>query len=243
MQINDWLWEDKTQTDSTNDDAVALSQKLTTEKFIISAIRQNKGRGRRGRAWVGCDGNLFFSQGFPEELRFVGQMVCLSAVSLCQTVTSLLPAPHKVQIKWPNDILVDDCKISGTLLEKGEGDYLIIGTGVNIKQAPQGVNTLYKTAALTDFGINIDRLTFLRSYIDNFDNNYALWQSSGFAEIRRAWLDNVKALGNEIVVRTTDKEIRGIFTDIGFNGELHLQVDGENQNVYAGDVFFIKKDN
>lgn len=242
MQINDWLWEDKPQTASTNDDAAALSRTLTGAKFIISAERQSQGRGRRGRAWVGCEGNLFFSQGLTAELRSLGQIVCLSALSLCQTVQGLLPAPHKVQIKWPNDILVDDCKISGTLLEKGEGDYLIIGTGVNIKQAPQGVNPLYQTAALADFGINIDRLTFLRSYIDNFDNNYALWQSSGFAEIRRAWLNNVKALGEEIVVRTADKEIRGIFTDIGFNGELHLQIDGENKCVYAGDVFFIKKD-
>lgn len=241
-KVNDWQWIDKLSTTSTNDDAIAFSGKCRTEKFIISAVTQTKGRGRRGRKWFDGEGNLFFSQGLRFPLRFLGQLVCLSSLSLWQTIDALLPAPHKVNIKWPNDILIDGQKVSGTLLEKGANDYLIIGTGVNIRRAPASEELVYPVCCLASCGINIDRTEFLRSYINNFDKNYALWQSSGFAEIRRQWLAAVKGLGEEISVHMTAGNTVGIFSGLGEDGELLLETDGKVKRIYAGDIFYIRKE-
>lgn len=240
--IGKWLWEEKETTGSTNDDAVLLSATKTGEPFIISARTQTKGRGRRGRKWIAADGNLFFSQALPVDVRFLGQIVCLSAVSLWETVAKLLPSEYLAQIKWPNDVLIDNCKLSGTLLEKGENGYWVIGIGVNICVTPVAVELLYPATCLKDKGINIDRLAFLRSYIENFDNNYTLWQREGFTEISKKWLSAVKGLNEKITVRTDKETIEGIFTGIGGDGELLLTDNGKVRRIYAGDVFYIEKD-
>ncbi|MBQ8466054.1 MAG: biotin--[Alphaproteobacteria bacterium] len=241
-KIKDWQWEDKEVTESTNDDAVALSSHLKNIKFIISAQEQSKGRGRRGRNWISQKGNLFFSQGLEFETRFLGQLVCISSLSLYQSIEKNLPKSYQVKLKWPNDVLIDNCKVSGTLLEKGEGDYFIIGIGVNIRVAPENKNLLYPVTSLAQKGINIDRLDFLRSYIDNFDNNYQLWQESGFEKLKKKWLSAVKGIGEKVTVQTPTAVLEGVFEGIGDNGELLLKNKQEMQKIFAGDVFYIKKD-
>ena len=241
-KIGKWFWEDKEVTESTNDDAIRLSKETKQEFFIISAQEQTKGRGRRGRQWISLKGNLFFSQGFKADIKDLGQLICLSSLSLYEVIKENLPINYQVNLKWPNDVLIDDCKVSGMLLEKGENDYLIIGIGVNICVSPDNADLLYPVTDLKAKGINIDRLVFLRSYINKFDNNYEIWQKSGFSQIKKCWTQAVKGLNDNILIQTTSEKIRGIFTGIGDNGELLLQTEKGQQKIYAGDVFYIKKE-
>lgn len=241
-KIADWLWLDKEITGSTNDDALAYSLTQTSQKFIISAKEQTKGRGRRGRTWVGLEGNLFFSQGLIFKMKDLGQLIFISSLSLYQTIQQILPREHHVALKWPNDVLIDNCKVSGTLIEKGEGDYFIIGIGVNICASPESTDMIYPTTNLKANGINIDRLLFLRSYIENFDKNLKIWTSSGFASIKKQWMSVVKGLGEVISVRTTDNELTGVFEGVGEQGELLLDQDGKITKIYAGDIFYMKKE-
>lgn len=244
LKINNWNLEDKEITESTNDDAVALSAHITDGKnFIISAQKQTKGRGRRGRTWIGLEGNLFFSQGIIFEERYIGQLIVISTYSLYHTIRELSSEKHKVQIKWPNDILIDDNKVSGMLLEKGENNYFVIGIGVNIKTAPKNSEMLYPATSLAEKGIIIDRLAFLRSYINNFDMYMHQWQHTGFVSLKQQWLEVVKGLNTEINVRTEKKEISGLFIGIGEDGELLLSYQGIIKKIYAGDVFYKKEKN
>ena len=241
-KINDWLWEDKEITESTNDDALLYSQKYHGEKFIISARQQTKGRGRRGRSWIGLEGNLFFSQGIEFEVQNLGQLIFISSLSLYQTIQKFLSTEHSLVLKWPNDVLIDNSKVSGTLLEKGSNRYFIIGIGVNICVAPTNDNLLYPTTSLKEKGILIDRLSFLKFYIENFDINYNLWKTSGFSLIKEQWLAVVKGLGKMISVKTTTKDLYGIFDGVGDQGELLLRQDEEITKIFAGDVFYIEKE-
>lgn len=238
QKINDWLWEDKKTTNSTNDDALLASQKYHGEKFIISAQQQTNGRGRRGRNWISLDGNLFFSQGLEFKLQDLGHLIFISSLSLYQSIKNLLPSEHSVMLKWPNDVLIDNAKVSGTLLEKGNGNYFIIGIGVNICIAPINKDLLYQTTSLKAKGILIDRLTFLKSYIENFDTNYNLWKTSGFSLIKEQWLLAVKGVGEHISVKTSTEELLGIFEGVGEQGELILRHDDKISKIYAGDVFY-----
>ena len=131
--IGDWMLHDMAETGSTNDEVKKLSANIRGQKVVISARSQTNGRGRRGRGWVSLDGNLFFSLGVENELKNLGALVFIASLSLWQTVRNLDPLLN-VKLKWPNDVLVNDKKISGMLLEKGAGDYWVIGIGVNVTQ-------------------------------------------------------------------------------------------------------------
>lgn len=237
--IYQWNWQDKETTQSTNDDAVALSNTQTTGRFIISSKEQTRGRGRRGRSWIGLEGNLFFSQGLIFDISCIGQLIALSSLSLYESIKALLPSTHRVNLKWPNDLLIDNQKVSGMLLEKGHNGYIIIGIGVNIKQAPPSSQMLYPVTSLMAQGIDIDRLAFLRSYIANFDKNEQSWQTYGFEVIKQKWLEAVQGLNTQISVHTDREELIGIFKGIGDDGELLLETREGLRHIYAGDVFYM----
>ncbi len=236
--IGEWVFHDMEEVASTNDEIKKLSANLIGEKIVISAKSQTNGRGRRGRDWISLGGNLFFSLGIECELKDLGALVFISSLSLWQTIQDLNPLLD-VKLKWPNDVLVNDKKVSGMLLEKGEGHYIIIGIGVNIKAAPLLVSTIYPTISLLDAGVDVERLDFLRSYLQNFDSCFNLWLNQGFDEIRRDWQAHVKGLNEEILIRTERGEKSGIFRGIDEQGSLILEnSSGVVEKFYAGDVFY-----
>ncbi len=235
--IGEWMLHDMEEVGSTNDEVKKLSENIIGEKVIISAQRQINGRGRRGRTWIGLDGNLFFSQGLECDLNAIGALVFISTLSLWRTIQDLNPLLD-VKLKWPNDVLVNDKKVSGMLLEKGEGKYLIIGIGVNIKISPNLVNMIYPCTSLHEEGVEVDRLDFLRSYIDNFNSYYGIWQNDGFEPIKQEWLTHAKGLNEAIVVHLDNEDTEGVFTGVDEQGALLLNTRTGIKKIYAGDVFY-----
>lgn len=237
QKINNWEWIDLAETGSTNDEALHLTSGAKGHKYIVTAQKQNSGRGRRGRGWVGLEGNLFMSMAVEMEPCKWGQAVFVVSLSLLETVRTLFPTVD-IKLKWPNDVLVAGRKISGILLEKGEGGYLVIGIGVNIKKAPQIEGVIYPAVSLAELGYETDRITFLKKYMDIFDKNVNGWNTCGFGTIRQRWLADVKGLGCEIRVRTDKEEKDGIFEGVDENGLLLLKTNDKTEKIYAGDVFF-----
>lgn len=241
-KINDWNWLDCEETGSTNDEAKKLSLNPEYKKYIVTAVRQNGGRGRRGRSWVGLDGNLFMSLAMEAELRDWGAINFITGLSLLETVKGY-SVQTEVKLKWPNDVLVNECKVSGILLEKGEGNYLIIGVGVNIKDSPNELNAAYKTISLKTAGIETDRTEFLKRYVSCFDKNIKLWREQGFTPVRKEWLKYAKNLGGTISVHTDKEDKEGIFSGVDDNAALLLQTPTGMEKIYAGDVFYVGKEN
>ena len=239
LEIDGWKWIEKEEADSSNDEAINLSKEISSaEKYVVTVKKQTSGRGRRGRSWVGYEGNLFMSfiQSFP--LSKVGEVVFVVSLSLFESLKDLAPNIN-AKLKWPNDVLVENSKISGILLEKGAGDYLIMGIGVNLVGAPHLEGVLYPAANLYDKGYDIDRLTLFKKYIEIYNKNCQIWNSQGFEPIRQKWLDNVKGLGEKIEVHT-DKETKiGIFRDVDSHGALLLERNNDIEKIYAGDIFYI----
>lgn len=227
---------------STNDIAKMLSAEPPARRFVVTARRQTSGRARRGRSWQSLDGNLFMSQAFPLELRYLNDAVFLVSLSLYEAVTAFAPR-GEVRLKWPNDVLIENRKISGILLEKGENEYIIAGIGVNIASAPPAREPLlYPAAALADFGVRTDCPKFLEAYLHAFDGNFDLWRQQGFMPIREKWLSHAKGLREEIVVNLEKRRETGIFEGLSENGALLLRQRDEIVPILAGDIFY-KKEN
>ncbi len=128
------------ETDSTNR---ALKNKLNQEKvpegFVLSTEYQTLGRGQFGNTWESARGeNLLFSTVFYPNFLKLSESYRLT-MSLCLGICDLLEAlGFQAQIKWPNDILIEGRKVSGTLLESSLNsksfEYIIAGIGLNVNQ-------------------------------------------------------------------------------------------------------------
>lgn len=242
--LGDWQWYDYGEIGSTNDAALALTSGLRSgQKIVVTAERQTSGRGRRGRSWIGCEGNLYMSLGIEAALIELDKIVFMTSLCLLLTINELRKnVKVEVKLKWPNDVLVNGGKVSGILLEKGQGDYLIVGIGVNIAAAPQVEGLIYPAVSLKEAGIETDRITFLKKYLAIWDKTRDTWGKEGFEPIREMWLENVKGLNEEIFVINENNEKKGLFLGVDENGALLLKTAEGVIKIRAGDVFYLRKD-
>ena len=236
-------WErfDFAETTSTNDEVKKLCEtEQGGKKLMVTAARQTAGRGRRGRSWISMDGNLFVSFGVEVEPRTLGQITFVIGLSLLEAIRHFAPKID-VKLKWPNDVLVNGSKISGILLEKAAGNYLVVGVGVNVASAPQGEGISYAITSLKEAGITTDKESFLQVFAKVFDERLSELKSKGFAPIREAWLNNAKNLGQKITVNMEHESKEGKFLGIDENGALLLEREGKTEKIYAGDIFYLEE--
>jgi BirA family biotin operon repressor/biotin-[acetyl-CoA-carboxylase] ligase len=234
--LNGWQYYEYDEVASTND---TIKEYCTTKglKVIVKANLQTAGRGRRGRSWLGVEGNLFFSLALETDLTNISRLVLISGLSLLKTIRYFSNIIN-VKIKWPNDILIEGCKVSGILLEKAQGDYLIIGIGVNIVGSPKEVDALYNITSLAENNVDVSSDEFLRRFIDIFTDNLEKYENENFEILRQEWLENAVGIGRQIIVRQEKQsEKKGVFIGLDENANLLLETANGIQKITAGDVF------
>lgn len=238
--IEDWIWQDFDALESTNDQAFEWSKSAVSgQRCVITTKKQTAGRGRRGRSWIGLEGNLFMSLVFEAAACDLSKFVFISSLSLLNTIKQVNKnSAIDIKLKWPNDVLINGAKVSGILLEKGEGDFLISGIGVNIAHAPKDDTLLYPVVSLDELGIKVDCRMFLQEFLRQWNKLLDLWHNQGFQAVLDIWLKSAKSLGEEIVVKNENKIIKGIFIGVDENGALLLSQGGDVTKILAGDVFF-----
>jgi BirA family biotin operon repressor/biotin-[acetyl-CoA-carboxylase] ligase len=212
-------------------------------RLWVRADEQTEGRGRRGRDWSSPGGNLFASLLLvsPEPANRIGELPLVAAVALAEAVDKALGTLQLVQLKWPNDLLVDGAKLSGILLEAealSDGrQAVVVGFGVNCVSHPE--LSLYQATDLRSLGFQVSAERLFEFLAASLAETLTVWaQPGGFDVIRRGWLKRAAHLGNRITVRTAQEELSGIFADLDARGHLVLkQDDGRLRTLYAGDVF------
>jgi BirA family biotin operon repressor/biotin-[acetyl-CoA-carboxylase] ligase len=234
QRIGRFTLYDLPQTESTNDEAKRLLSRKP-ENLVATALEQTNGRGRRGRSWVSETGNLFCSMTLQIDLKDLGQIVILSGLAVAETILGFAPLAD-VRVKWPNDVLVNGCKISGILFENAEDSWWITGVGINIVSSPEK-NMMYPTVSLKALGVRTDRLEVLKAFVEHFESLYKRWQNEGFETIRKSWLDKAYKHSKKITVKQEDQCIDGIFETIDENGSLILRLPTGVQKIIVGDVF------
>ncbi len=148
----------------------------------------------------------------------------------------------RLALKWPNDLLLDREKVSGTLIE-GEklasGFAVVIGIGVNCVSHP-GITGAYPATDFAARGIAIEAEALFARLAVCMESELARWDGgAGFAAIRAAWLARSGGLGEPIRVNLPDRTIDGRFADLDDSGRLILvRADGQRETISAGDVFF-----
>lgn len=212
---------------------------------------QTSGRGKTGRKWEGMQGNLFFSIKLQPQktLKETSQLSFVSAMALRRAIKSL-DKEDKLEVlcKWPNDVLVNGCKVAGILLESDVMSYsknnnefgeIILGIGVNIKHSPE-LNTMYKATNLRKEGIETTAEELLNIFLKELQKSYDDWHKFGFPFIRNEWIKFSHNLGKEVKFKINDSSdmIYGIFKDFTEDGEMVAELpDGSIQIVSSADIF------
>ena len=227
------------ETGSTNADLLAALRDgdAVREGDWLVADRQVSGRGRQGRGWHDGHGNFMGSTivrtqpGQPP----AHTLSLLTAVALFDTIQAQLPMLHRLVLKWPNDLLIGDAKLSGILLE-AERDAVVIGIGVNLVSAPELPDR--KSAALTQFGPALDRDAFAESLAAHFATELERWRTYGLEPLIRSWSAASMPKGTPISVHEPDGgRVGGLFDGLEPDGSMRLRLaDGGVRVIHAGDV-------
>ena len=124
-------------TDSTNSEARRLFLSGEAMPVLVRADTQTAGRGRNGRQWQSPTGGAWFSVAWAmrsNPATYVPTPI-VTAAAVHEALAPLVQRDRNVEIKWPNDILIDGLKVCGVLCEtafSGQRGAVIVGIGVNV---------------------------------------------------------------------------------------------------------------
>jgi len=225
---------------STQDYARSLLDKGEATPFLVTASEQTQGHGRLGRIWISPRGNFFGSfvmRPAVEPARY-SEYSFLTAVVLAGTILKFAKAD--VTLKWPNDVLLNERKCAGILIESHglQNEFLIIGMGVNLRHAPPDGDVRTPAAALwPDATVHpaADQ-KFKLALMKNFENWHARYQAEGFEIVRNEWLAYAHHLNLPITVQTPTEALAGIFAGIDTHGNLLLTQGLATRKVTTADV-------
>ena len=229
--------------DSTNTEAAKKATLGADEGLCVLARQQTAGRGRHGRTWVSAsDSGLYFSIVLRPKMepRFLPLITLMTGVAVCDMLKELGLKPD---IKWVNDILISDKKISGILAETVDtstGLAVVVGIGINLtsRNFPDEI-TGNATSIETESGklISADNVAdSLTHYLSYF---YAILKSDGGpSEIIYHWRRRSSYFSGKSVRITLDgTAFDGITDGLEENGALRVKTaDGSVRIIQAGDV-------
>ena len=200
---------------------------------IVNAIHQTNGRGRLGRTWID-NNDLLFSILVKENLDNPANYSFLIASTLVKVLKEFNPL-----IKWPNDIIINDRKICGILLEAvtiEKIECVIIGVGINTNSKKFSNDLVFKANSLSNIlESEIDNEQLLLKIADNFLEDYQLYinNESNYKEIV---LNNFYLLNKEISFNYNGYENKGIVIGMNQENELLVNVNGKIFNLKSGEV-------
>jgi len=240
-------------TGSTNTDVAAAATASPAEWPDLSALcasSQTSGRGRSGREWESiANASLSVSilvRPVGVDLAHFGWLPILAGLAMRRTVAELLPK-HDVALKWPNDVLVDDKKISGVLSELlPSGDAVVIGAGLNLSQQQSELPIEAATSLILE-GVSVPFEQALESYLKDFVSLYRSFvEHQGNADAsghRQQAADVCGSLGRRVrAMMPGDQVIEGNAIDLDASGRLLIAVAGQDQfyAVAAGDIVHLR---
>ena len=227
--------------DSTN----ALLRRRAQELpggYACLAEYQEAGRGRRGRDWVSPFGrNLYLSLTW----HFDGGAADLSGLSLAVAVAVLRALRRNgvdgVGVKWPNDLLWQDRKLAGVLLEvtgEGNGPWRVVtGVGVNVcmpEGAAEAIDQPWVDVETVRAGLGRNRLA--GDLLDELLTAHATYARAGFEPFREDWRAADCIAGREVVLHTGADSLAGRARGVDDSGALLLEAAGAMQRCVAGEV-------
>jgi len=209
------------------------------EGTVIIADEQTAGRGRLKRVWVSPKGNIALSVILYPSVVNLPSLIMLSSLAVVHSIEAVTGL--KTQIKWPNDVLVNDRKVCGILIESSMRgdlvDYAIIGIGININLRPSDFPEIQSaaTSLSAELGRDVSRLMVVRRLLVEVERLYLTLRAGG--AIYEEWRDSLMTLGRKIRVKSGKTVYEGVAESVDRDGSLLLRrSNGTLSRIVAGDA-------
>jgi BirA family biotin operon repressor/biotin-[acetyl-CoA-carboxylase] ligase len=230
------------EIDSTNEEARRRAASGDFGPCWITAKRQSAGRGRLGRDWESPEGNLFATAlfEFPHPLSEAA-LVCFSAgLAVIDATRALGLDASKLRLKWPNDVLVNEAKLAGILIETGQVHgrlWMAAGFGINVATAPKRADRETACLAWLPGGTGKTAEAALAGLDIVFRRRMASLLSAGFEPTRLDWLEKAAHMGRRLELNPASGRIDGVMEGLAPDGALMLRRDdGTTTHVRAGEI-------
>jgi len=215
---------------STNDIAFNAALNGEVEGTSYLAHIQTEGRGRNQNKWTSSKGNLFLSTIIKpkSDKSLWHQLSVIVGFSIVQVLVDLGVNSNLIDLKWPNDVLVDKKKISGVLLESSD-NFIIVGIGLNIFKTPI-LETKWATTKLNDHlkgSINIKNIGL--KILNKVFYNYYSWEKFGFVFFKEDINKKMFNINKNIIINVNSKSnlLNGVFLGIGDSGGIKVKTNSK----------------
>ena len=231
------------ETDSTNIRIRHLGAEGAPHGTLAVADRQTAGRGRRGRTWESPGGSCIYMSILLRPDLAPEKAPMLTLVMACGVAEGIMEcADVKVQIKWPNDIIVSGKKLAGILTEMStQVDYINhvtvgVGINVNVQNFPEEIQTA--TSLLSETGTQTKRAPVIAAVMKHFEENYKIFmQTEDMSGLMKKYSSLLVNQGREVLILEKDAEYKAYAEGINQKGELVVRrEDGTVENICAGEV-------
>ena len=218
------------EIDSTNDEAKRIEG---IEDFhIFISEKQTKGRGRHGKKWSSPNsGNIYMTISTNQNTSHISPVSLISGL-ICKKAIDKLIKTSSIMLKWPNDILLNDKKIGGILVEteiNKENIKTIIGIGINLniskKESWWGDLSKFALESKRNELINL----ILTEFLNIFDNSYENWLDD--------WKNSCMHINKEIEIFDGENlQKKAIFKDIDAQGNAIIESKEGEEVIATGQI-------
>lgn len=232
------------EVDSTNTWGKRLAEEGAPHGTLVVADEQTQGRGRRGRSWQSPKGtNISMTLILRPDLEpaRASMLTIVMGLSVAQGLKELLKLP--VQIKWPNDAVLNGHKLCGILTEMSAQidyiNYVVVGTGINVNlpEVPEELKDI-ATSLLIETGHRVNRAEVIGAVLRAFARNYESFLAAGdLTGLLNAYNEILANRDRQVRVLDPKEPYEGVALGINARGELLVKkADGSISEVYAGEV-------
>ena len=218
--------------ESTNQYAWNLITKNIKNATVVITKNQTNGKGQRENKWFASPNkSLTFSIIMKVNKKYDELLSLKTGISVIAGIkknTSI-----DCHLKWPNDIMINEKKIGGILIEKKK-DNIVIGIGINVNEELEHINPLVKKYStslkiMSNLSIQLEKL--LANILNEFEYNY---YQTNYKNIIKTWEKNCCHINKNITFNKDYKIISGKFAGLANNGNAIINIDGETHIMSGG---------
>lgn len=229
------------EIDSTNEELFRLAAAGARPGLALTAERQSAGRGRSGRSWYSAAGRgIYLSFLLPGDFKIAARSSLVTALAVCE----VLEREYRIgaQLKWPNDVLVNGCKLCGVLLESREINgrrVVVAGLGLNTNWRAEDYRSEYRR---TPVSLNallsepVDHTLLVEKITER------CWKLYRRAAVERGWRKLVQrarrrlyGTGKQVIINGK----KGCLSGLGPEGELLLTSAAGVELINSGELQFV----
>ncbi len=248
---------------STQTLAVNLAERKLRENghgTVIIAERQRRGKGRIDeRKWISPKGGIWLSIILKPKIR-VTQTTLLPIIAALAVGDAIKEKTRlNSRLKWPNDIMIQDKKVSGivvdTSIDAKTINYAVIGVGINanidaaklssyVSRSRGGINS--KCFGITSLknelsGKNVNIIVIMQSFLEKLEYYYFQLEKEGSKKIITKLKERSETVGNSVLVKQDKETFEGVAIDVDTDGILLVKTpEGNINEVASGEIIVIR---